>query len=94
MCCCNGNPMLRELSINLSQTIGCVRSLKIDDIHSRSVRLGLGLLNGCLRESGLKMSRGGSYPEVAFSFIEQAVWSPTCKAVCAVRRAGGDGDDA
>lgn len=40
---CNGNPVLRELSINLLLTIGSVRSLKIEDIHSRSLRLGLGL---------------------------------------------------
>ena len=40
---CNGNLVLRELSINLPLTIGSVRSLKIEDIHSRSLRLGLGL---------------------------------------------------
>lgn len=31
--------MLRELSINLLLTIGSVRSLKIEDIHSRSLGL-------------------------------------------------------
>lgn len=44
-CCCNGNPMLRELSINLLLTIGSVWSLKIENIHSRSLELGPGLWN-------------------------------------------------
>lgn len=43
VCCCNGNPVLRELSINLLQTIGSAWLLKIDDIHSRSLGPGLSL---------------------------------------------------
>lgn len=42
-CCCNGNPMLRELSINLLLTIGSVWSLKIENVHSGPLELGLGL---------------------------------------------------
>lgn len=43
MRCCNGNPVLRELSINLLSNIGSVRSLQIEDIYSRSLGLGVDL---------------------------------------------------
>lgn len=45
VCCCNGNPMLKELSVNLLLTIGFVRPLKIEDIHSEPLGLVLGLHN-------------------------------------------------
>lgn len=70
-CRCNGNPMLSELSINLLQTTGPVRSLKIEDIHWGSLRLGSGLgpyihcsvrRTKCSNESGSEVNE-----QVAFS---------------------------
>lgn len=51
--------MLRELSINLLLTIGSVRSLKIEDIHSRS--LGLGLSFNVLNKSGMKAKKASGF---------------------------------
>lgn len=89
-CCCNGNPVLRELSINLLLTVGSVRPLKIEDIHWRSLGLGLGLDIHCwltadkvpwsIRQQSQRA--GGFYIEVAFSLVKQLICAHTCSLSC------------
>lgn len=86
--------MLKELSINLLLTIGTVWSLKIENIHSRSVRTGQGVYNHCCVSVAEKMLLSTRHENWLFSFTEQAVCSHTCAVVCPVMRAGGETEDA
>lgn len=86
--------MLKELSINMLLTIGIVWSLKIENIHSRSLRTGQGVYNHCCVSVAEKMLRRTRHENCPFSFIEQAVCCHTGTVVRPVVRAGEETEDA